>query len=155
MQAIEQLQALLLGNFYGSFSVASAFGLDFDGFELSTQDVRSPDEKLIESSFVNSYGPAANTANPELIGKSAILAACLGAAISDVQLSPDASITLRFANGVKLQFPTDTTVVDWHWAITEDGQDPYSGCIIGCFAPGKIQSNPANKSFKADGCAAA
>ena len=155
MQATEQLQALLLGKFYGSFSVATAFGLDFDGFEFAAQDVQSPDEELIKSSFVNSYAPAANTATPELIGKSAILAACLGAAVSDVQVSPDASIILRFANGVQLKFPTDTPVVDWHWAITEDGRDPYLGCIVACFAPGEIQGSTANNSFKADGFAAA
>ena len=140
MQATEQLRALLIGKDYASFSVANAFGFGFDGFELAAQDVLCPDEDVINSSFVNSYGPAAKTGVPELIGKSAILAACLGATISDVQVSPDASIILWFANGVQLKFPTNTPVVDWHWAITEDGRDPYMGCIIACFAPGEIQS---------------
>jgi hypothetical protein len=155
MQAAEQLRALLIGKDYASFSVATSFGLGFDGFELASQDVLCPDEDVINSAFVNSYAPAAKTGVPELIGKSAILAACLGATISDVQVSPDASVILWFANGVQLTLPTNTPIVDWHWAITEDGRDPYTGCIIACFASGEIQGSIANKSFKADGCAAA
>lgn len=155
MHAAEQLRVLLIGKFYASFSVATAFGFTFDGFELAAQDVVCADEDIINNSFVNSYAPAAQTGVPELIGKSAILAACLGATISDVQVSPDASVILSFANGVQLTFPTNTPIVDWHWAITEDGRDPYTGCIIACFAPGEIQGSTANQSFEADGFAAA
>jgi hypothetical protein len=155
MQAADQLQALLIGKFYSSFSVATAFGFSFYEFELAAQDVLCADEDVINNSFVNTYGPAAQTAVPELIGKSAILAACLGATISDVQVLPDASLILWFANGVQLKLPTTTPIVDWHWAITEDGRDPYMGCIIACFRSGEIQGGIANKSFKADGFTAA
>ena len=155
MQAADQLRDLLIGKDYASFSVATSFGFGFDGFELASQDVLCPDEDVIKSAFVNSYAPAAKTGVPELIGKSAILAACLGSTISDVQVFPDASIILWFANGVQLTLPTNTPTVDWHWAITEDGSDPYTGCIVACFAPGEIQGGIANKSFKADGFAAA
>jgi hypothetical protein len=155
MQAADQLRDILIGKDYASFSVATSFGFGFDGFELASQDVLCPDEDVIKSAFVNSYAPAAKTGAPELIGKSAILAACLGATISDVQVFPDASIILWFANGVQLTLPTNTPIVDWHWAITEDGRDPYTACIIACFAPGEIQGSIANKSFKADGFAAA
>lgn len=139
MQEVEHLQALLIGKNYASFSVATAFGFGFDSFELAAQDVLCPDEDIINSAFVNSYAPAAITSDPELIGKSAILAVCLGATISDVKVSPDASLILWFANGVQLKLPTDTPIVDWHWAITEGGRDPYKGCVIACFAPGEIQ----------------
>lgn len=155
MQAAELLRALLIGKNYASFSVATSFGLGFDGFELASQDVLCPDEELINNAFVSSYTPATKTGVPELIGKSAILAACLGETISDVQVSPDASLILWFANGVQLTLPTNTPTVDWHWAVTEDGRDPYTGCIIACFAPGEIQGSDDNKSFKAVGFATA
>lgn len=155
MQAAEHLRALLIGKDYASFTVATSFGLGFDEFELASQEVLCPDEDLINRAFVSSYAPAAKTGVPELIGKSAILAACLGVIISDVQVPPDSSVILWFANGVRLTLPTNTPIVDWQWAITEDGRDPYTGCIIACFAPGEIQGSIANKSFNAGGSAAA
>ena len=72
MQAAEQLQAFLLGKHYGSFSVATAFGLDFDGFELAVQDVQSPDEELVNRYFVNSYAPATKTATRNQIAQTSI-----------------------------------------------------------------------------------
>jgi hypothetical protein len=150
MQITEQLRVLFLGRHYVSFSVAVAFGLSFDDFELAAQDVQSPDEELISNPFISSTAKVVRTVNPELVGQGALLAACIGAAILDVRVAEDASITLLFENGVALKFPTDTPVVDWHWAITEDGKDPYLGCIMACFSPGEIQGSISDKYFKVD-----
>ncbi|GLQ96531.1 hypothetical protein [Dyella mobilis] len=138
---IEQLRACLLGKYYIGFCVATSFGLNFDGFELSAQEVQSGDAELVSSPFVRSYAQAVRTFDPQLVGQCALLAACVGAIVSDVKVAEDASITLFFENGIALNFPTNTGVVDWHWAITEDGRDPYLGCIMGCFSPGEIRGH--------------
>jgi hypothetical protein len=147
-KAAEYLQRALIGQFYSRVSVHNAFELQFEDFTLAGQEVESPDEELFNTEFVHSYVSAGRTANPQVIAKSAILAACLGACISRVELAANASLTLTFENGVSVTFTTATPIVDWHWAITEGGQDPYSGCIVACFSPGEVQGGIANSSFK-------
>jgi hypothetical protein len=46
---------------------------------------------------------------------------------------------LSFENGVTLMFTTNTDVVDWQWALNENGKDPYLGFIVGCFNQGEVQ----------------
>ena len=147
LKAAGDLQSALVGQFYGRFGVHTGFELEFEHFVLAAQEIESPEEELLNAGFVQSYPPASFTANPQLIAQSAILAACLGVSISTVQVAADASLTLGFENGVRITLPTSTPVVDWHWAITEGRADPYSGCIIACFAPGEIQGGIANFSY--------
>lgn len=59
--------------------------------------------------------------------------------IAGVSLGPDSTLELVFENGVTIQFPTTTEIVDWHWAINKEGNDPYLGCIVGCFNPGTVE----------------
>jgi hypothetical protein len=144
----ESIGSALVGTFYSRFAVDLGFDLYFEGFVLSAQDVAVSDEESINTGFVSSYQPSACTANPQLIAKSVVLAACLGIEVSAVDIAEDSSLSLRFGNGVVIRLPTDTPVVDWHWAFTESGGDPYVGCFIACFAPGDIQGNMPNQSFK-------
>ena len=145
---IEGIQAALTGAFYSRFSVDTGFDFHFENFVLSAYEMWSPDEAGINSAFVASYPPSSYTATPEIIAKSAVAAACLGAEISAVEVLADSSLVLRFNNNVVIQFPTNTPAVDWHWAITEQGGDPYLGCLVGCFAPGDVQGCMPNNSFK-------
>ena len=147
-KAADYLQRALIGQFYSRFSVHTGFELEFEDFTLAGQEVESPDEEILNAGFVHSYAPASCTANPQVIAKSAILAACLGVSISKVELAVDASLTLSFENGVCITLVTSTPVIDWHWAITEGRGDPYSGCIVACFARGEIQGGIANNSSK-------
>jgi hypothetical protein len=148
MQSCEALKALLTGKAYVRFSVGAVFDLDFDGFVLSSQALFAVDEVYINDVFVQHYSAAEGTADPEDIARSAILAACRQRNIVAVETNEDASLVLRFENGVALRLPTDTPVVDWHWAVTEDARDPYLGCMFACFSPGEIQGGIANNSFK-------
>ena len=148
VEQIEGIRAALVGEFYWRFSVDNGFAFHFENFVLSAYEAFSPDEAGINSAFVASYPPASCTANPEVIAKSAVVAACLGAEISAVDVLADSSLVLRFNNNVVIQLPTNTPVVDWHWAITEQGGDPYLGCLVACFAPGDIQGCMPNNSFK-------
>jgi|APMI01.1.fsa_nt_gi hypothetical protein len=145
---IEGIQAALVGAFYSRFSVDTGFDFHFENFVLSANDVLSPDEAGINSAFVANYPPASHTATPEVIAKSAVVAACLGAEISAVEVLADSSLVLRFNNDVEIKLPTNTPVVDWHWAITEQGGDPYMSCLVACFSPGDIQGCMPNNSFK-------
>ena len=148
LQAAEDLKGALVGQVYARFGVHTGFELEFDSFVLAAREIESPDEVLLNVGFVQSYPPAKFTANPQVIAKSAVLAACLGVAVATVEVAEDASLTLIFENGVNVTLPTSTPVVDWHWAITEGRADPYSGCLIACFAPGEIQGSIANNSSK-------
>ena len=144
----ESIQGALVGAFYSRVAVSDGFDFYFDNFVLSSREIISGDEAMINSKFVEGYAPARSTANPECIAKSAVVAACLGAEVSAVEVLPDSSLLLKFNNKVEIRLPTDTPIVDWHWAITEAGGDPYLGCLVGCFAPGDIQGSMPNNSFK-------
>ncbi len=144
----EGIKDALVGSCYSRFAVDTGFVLYFDDFVLSAQEIVSSDEESINSGFVTSYQPSTYTANPENIAKSVSLAACLGIDIFAVEISDDSSLVLKFNNGIVIRMHTDTPIVDWHWAFTESGGDPYSGCLIACFAPGDIQGSMPNNSFK-------
>ena len=148
MMQIESIRSALVGNFYSRFAVSVGFDLYFDEFVLSSCEIISPDEEIINSSVIDTYPPTLHTANPERIAKSAVIAACLDIPVATVDLLADSSLLLKFSNNVVIRLPTDTPIVDWHWAITESGGDPYIGCHIACFAPGDIQSSMPNNSFK-------
>lgn len=148
MQPFEKLRSILIGKAYWSFTVGSAFDLDFDGFILSSHELLCPDEGILGEAFAEGHPMVKGAWEPKHITKSAILAACLKKVVTDVKLLDDASLVLKFENGMELMLPTDTPVVDWHWAVTEDGRDPYLGCMFACFGPGEIQGGTANNSFK-------
>ena len=145
---VEGIESALVGNSYSRFAVGDGFDFYFDGFVLSSREILSQDEAAINSTFVDTYPPTQLTAIPECIAKSAVAAACLGASVSAVELLADSSLVLTFNNNVAIHLPTDTPIIDWHWAITEGGGDPYTGCLIACFAPGDIQGSMPNNSFK-------
>lgn len=148
MTQAESIRDALVGRSYSRFAADDGFDLYFEDFVLSSQEIVSPDERIINSSVVDSYPPAQYTANPERIAKSAVVAACLDTPIATAEILPDSSLLLTFSNKVVIRLPTDTPIVDWHWAITETGGDPYTGCHIACFAPGDIQGSMPNNSFK-------
>jgi hypothetical protein len=148
MSQIGDLRSALIGSFYSRFAVSDGFDLYFGDFVLSSMEVSTADEQIINSSFVRAYPPAQHTANPDRIAKSAVLAACLDIPIAGVELLADSSLVLSFGNNVAVRLPADTPTVDWHWAITESGGDPYADCYIACFSPGDIQGSMPNNSFK-------
>ncbi|UTA52904.1 hypothetical protein L3D22_10945 [Lysobacter soli] len=139
MTKSESIESALVGCFYHRFAVGTGFDFHFDDFVLSSQELCSPDEFTIAT--VVAANPPAGTANADLIAKSAVIAACLGVPIVSAELLSDSSLSLTFDNGVVARLPTDTPVVDWHWAITETGTDPYLGCRIACYAPGDVQGD--------------
>ena len=147
MTHLEFIERSLLGKFYWRFAVAGSFDFSFDDFVLSTQDMVSPDEALVcEGSRLETYARSRGSANPELVVKSAVISACLGVPIATVALLSDSSLQLTFDNGVAMRLPTDTPIVDWHWAITDNGGDPYVSCRVACFAPGEIRRRMPNAS---------
>ena len=139
MSVIELLQEKLLGNFYSMFRVGDAFDLYFDGFWLIANNVASPDEDEINKQLTTIYQPASEAVDKEDVAKSIVLSSTLRKCINGVSLLPDSSLELTFENGVKLLFPTNTEVVDWQWALNENANDPYLGCIVGVFASGEAQ----------------
>lgn len=139
MSVIEVLQEKLHGNFYSMFRVGDAFDLYFDGFWLIANNVISPDEDELNKQLPSVYQPAREAVDKEDVAKSIVLSSTLRKCITGVALLPDSSLELMFENGVKLLFPTNTEVVDWQWALNENANDPYLGCIVGVFAPGEAQ----------------
>jgi hypothetical protein len=139
MDAIEILNEKLTGNFYSRFSVGDTFDLYFDQFWLITQKVIASDEKQLNDLLFVKYSPANEAMDKEDIAKSVIISSTLRKNITSVSLGSDSTLELIFENGVTLQFPTNTEIVDWHWAINKEGSDPYLDCIIGCFNPGEVQ----------------
>jgi hypothetical protein len=148
MSPLEGIRSAMVGKFYSRFAVDVGFDFYFPDFVLSSREVTSADEQIIDLSFVDSYQPAQHTASPDWIAKSTVIAACLDIPVTSVDLRPDSSLLLTFNNGVAVCLPTDTPTVDWHWAITESGSDPYISCLVACFAPGDIQGCMPNNSFK-------
>ncbi|AWF80511.1 hypothetical protein BTJ40_06635 [Microbulbifer sp. A4B17] len=139
MSAIEVLQEKLLGNFYSLFRVGDVFDLYFDGFSLIAHDVVSTDEDEINKQLSTLYPRASDAVDKEDVAKSIVLSSTLHKCITCVDLLPDSSLELTFENGVKLLFPTNTEVVDWQWALNENANDPYLGCIVGVFVSGEVQ----------------
>jgi hypothetical protein len=144
MSQIEDIRQALVGQFFWRFAVSDGFDLYFDNFVLSSRAISS----LSEDPSFHAHSVSRLTANPDLVAKSAVVAACLGVPISGCHVTPESALHVTFSNGVVVRLPTDTPIVDWHWAISERGGDPYSGCYIACFAPGDIQGSMSNNSFK-------
>ncbi len=138
MRAIEILEKKLLGNFYSRISIGDTFDLYFHGYWLIAHNVSASEEGVLNELLFENFPPANEAVDKEDIAKSTILTATLRKVITNVALNPDSSLECAFENGVRLLFTTDTDIVDWHWAINEQGNDPYTGCIVGCFSPGDI-----------------
>ena len=139
MDAIEILKEKLVGNYYSRFSAGDTFDLYFDRFWLIAQNVISSDEKQLNDLLCAKYQPANEAIDKEDIAKTVIIGSTLMKNITGVSLGSDSTLELVFENGVTLQFPTNTEIVDWHWAINEKGNSPYESFIVGCFSPGEVQ----------------
>lgn len=139
MNVTEILNEKLIGNAYTRFSVGDTFELYFDQFRLIAQSVTSADEKRLDELLSKEYLPMNDAIDREDIATSVVISSTLRKTVTAVSLKADSSLELAFENGVILQSPTDTDIVDWHWAINENGGDPYISHIICCFAPGEVQ----------------
>ncbi len=139
MEALEILKEKFLGNFYSRFSVGDTFDLCFDQFWLIAQNVESLDEDRLNQVVLQHYHPAGIAVDKEDVAKAAIICSTRRKEVVEVTLAPDSALQLYFDNGVKLLFPTNTDIVDWHWAINEKADSPYVDCLVGCFNPGEIQ----------------
>jgi len=138
MAALEILRKMLIGNFYSRFSVGDTFDFYFDDYWLIAQDVTSSDERALNNFLLNEYKPAKEAVDKEDVSKTIIICSTLRKCVTDVCLESDSTLKLVFDNCVSLNFPTNTEIVDWHWAINEKANDPYESCIIGCFSPGEV-----------------
>jgi hypothetical protein len=138
MEAIDILQEKLVGNFYSRFSVGDTFDLYFDGFWLVAQNVSTADEIALNNFLLNDYQPAKEAIDKEDVSKTTVICSTLRKVITEVFLAVDSTLTLVFENGVTLNFPTNTDIVDWHWALNENGADPYRSYIVGCFSSGEV-----------------
>jgi hypothetical protein len=141
MDAITILKEKLIGNFYSRFSVGDTYDLLFDHFWLISNGLRSPDEGSLNSYLFENYPATRGTSDKEDISKCTILAATRYRKILDLSLTTDCTLQLEFENNVVLQFPTNTEIVDWQWAINENGKSPYENCMVGCFWQGEMQVN--------------
>jgi hypothetical protein len=139
MSVIEVLQKKLSGNFYSLFRVGDTFGLRFHDFWLIAHNVVSPDEKGLNMQLLSVYQPASEAVDKEYVAKSIVLSSTLRKIITNVALLPDSSLELTFENGVRLLFPTNTDIVDWQWALSENSHDPYLGFIVGAFDSGEAR----------------
>ena len=115
MDEIEILKEKLVGNFYSRFSAGDKFDLYFDQFWLIAQNVVAPDEKQLNDTLFSKYPPANEAIDKEDIAKTVIISSTLRKNITGVALGSDSTLELVFENGVTLQFPTNTEIVDWHW----------------------------------------
>ena len=139
MGEIEVLKDKLVGNYYSRFSAGDTFDLYFDGFWLISQNVVASEENKLNSVLFSEYQPANEAIDKEDVAKTVVISSTLRKKITGVSLSADSTLELVFENGVRLSFPTNTEIVDWHWAINEEGNSPYESCIVGCFSPGEVQ----------------
>ncbi len=138
MSVIEVLEEKLLGNFYSRVSLGDTFDLYFDRFWLIAQGVVAPQEAFLNNQLA-SFKPATEAIDKEDIAKGIILTSTLRKKVINVLINPDSSLELYFENGVKLLFTTDNEIVDWQWAINENGQDPYFSLIVGVLESGEVQ----------------
>ena len=141
MDAITILNEKLVGNFYSRFSIGDTYDLSFDNFWLISNGLNSPDENSLNSYLFENYLATRGSVDKEDISKCTILAATRYRKILDLSLTTDCTLQLEFENNVVLQFPTSTEIVDWQWAINENGKSPYENCMVGCFWQGEIQVN--------------
>jgi hypothetical protein len=139
MNALDILKEKLVGNFYSRFSIGDTFDLFFDSFWLIAQNVVSADEESLNNLLLNEYKPAKDAIDKENVSKSTVISSTMRKKITELSLAGDATLKLFFENGVTLLFPTNTDIVDWQWAINENGNDPYLDFIVGCFNQGKVK----------------
>lgn len=138
MSEIKILKEMLINNYYSRISIGDTYNLFFDDFWLIAINVATDDEKDLNDFLLSNYSRASEAIDAEDVAKCTVLAATLRKKITNVNLLADATLECIFENGVKLQFTTDTEIVDWHWALNNEAKDPYAGCIIGCFNPGEV-----------------
>jgi hypothetical protein len=138
MSVIEVLEEKLLGNFYSRVSLGDTFDLYFDHFCLIAQGVIAPQEAFLNNQLAN-FKPATEAIDKEDVAKGIILTSTLRKKVTAVSINPNSSLELCFENGIKLLFTTDNEIVDWQWAINENGQDPYHNLIVGVLESGVAQ----------------
>ena len=139
MSHIDLLKKILLEEFISFFSVGDSFTLNIGNYYLICQSIISIDEKLIDNCIIENYPLAKFSADKEYISKSTIIAANLRKKIIDVTIDNKCCLTLKFENGSDIFIPTNETIVDWQWAINENGGDPYRyKNTIACFWEGEI-----------------
>lgn len=141
MQALEVLKSKLIGSFISRFSVGDTWDLYIDGYWLVAQEVISGDEDYLNKFFENNYSHFKTTVDKDYISKCAIVAAAMRREIVGVELDELYNLKIRFDNNFNLLFPTNVEIVDWQWCLNDNGADPYTNCLVGCFWEGEIQVN--------------
>lgn len=141
MRALEILKSKLVGSFISRFSVGDTWDLYIDGYWLVAQEVISEDEDYINKFFENDYSHFKTTVDKGYISKCAIVAAAMRREIIGVELDELYNLKIRFDNNFSLLFPTNVEIADWQWCLNDNGADPYTNYLVGCFRESEIQVN--------------
>lgn len=115
--------------------------MDFGIYQLIAQEVVAEDEAIISKLFQDNFSWFTDSVDKEYLGKSAIVAACMRRRVVAIEVTELCEVVINFEGGLKLFIPTDVSVVDWQWCLSETGKDPYQDFIIACFEQGKINVN--------------
>jgi len=141
MEAIEELNARLLGSYLSRFSVGDTWELRFNDLWISAQNIVSADEKFLNDFLRENYQPFQATVDQDDISKCAIVATCMQKTVIGLRLGDSCNLTIDFEDNRQLVLTTNTSIVDWQWSLSENGSIPYADYIVACFWEGEIEVN--------------
>ena len=133
-KAEELLKKMLIGNSYLRVCVGDCWGFYFnDGLCLVSQDVSSPEDENLNRLLAHAEPSILDGIDPEYITQGIIIHRNMRQEVSDITLADDGSLTLIFDQNRCICLTVDTDIVDWQWALSHTGGDPYAEYIVGCF----------------------
>jgi len=135
LSPLDTVREYLCSDFYYRFSVGDTFALHFEKCILVAQDVSIQNAEQIDASIHQVLPEITKTVDRADVAKATVLAVTQRISLVSVELGARSSLILTFENGITLIFPTDTDIVDWQWALTQSGGDPYdpSEFVAGVF----------------------
>jgi hypothetical protein len=135
----QALRDALLGQAYTVVQLGDWWALAFDdGVWLLAQRIVSPDESAIRTAISTSFVSMLGRIDAEDVPTMIAVLQSRRQAVTDIAIGIDGSLELVFANGHALLCSSDEQIVDWQWAISETGADPYSEFRVACFAKGEV-----------------
>ncbi len=141
MNATHHLQALLgSNNFFSHVSYDGLWALrSSEGVWLLAHELHGSTEESARTALESGCPRVLNTVDPSLVPTAAAVFGILRKPLLEIEIIEDGSLVLGFADDTFLLAASSVKEVDWQWAITRGGMNPYSDFEVACFGPRDVR----------------
>ena len=135
------LTEALAGEIVDHVSLGDSWQLRFSNdLWLVAQEMASAEEPGLNELLSAAEPPVLGGVDAEQVAQSVVLVSNMRRPVTRINIEEDGRLTLVFGGNRRIEFPTQTDIVDWQWSLGPSPRGPYNDhFIVACLWRGEVE----------------